>query len=309
MPAVDASAPAELRLALDLEEVRPHLGDALWYEVLSGGLTNVNYRVAGSLGQVVVRVGATNAGLLAIDRRNERENSIRAARAGVGAPVYASIEEPSLLVIGFIEGTTLSAADLRRGHLAGPVADALRRLHSAEPFSAGFNMFDIQRSYLKIVDENGFWLPARYRNYLETFHLVEAALRAHPEPLVPCNNDLLAENFIESGGEIRIIDYEYSGNNEASFELGNIASESNLDTATLEQLCKRYWGREDPVKVARARLWGTVSKYGWTLWASIQSSMASLDFDFISWGMEKYLRAEEEFSSPELKSMIELVAP
>jgi len=32
------------------------------------------------------------------------------------------------------------------------------------------------------------------------------------EQTVPCNNDLLAENFIDVGGELRLIDYEYSGN-------------------------------------------------------------------------------------------------
>ncbi len=307
MQAIDSSAPPALRLALELGEVLPYLGEPRWYELLSGGLTNLNYRVAGSRGEVVVRVGTANAGLLAIDRKNERENSIRAAQVGVGAPVIASIEDPPVLVIGFLEGTTLCAADLRRGHLCRAVAGALQKLHSAEPFSARFDMFEIQRGYLKIVEENRFWLPAGYLDHQEAFGQIEAALRAHPEPLVPCNNDLLAENFIASNGEIRIIDYEYSGNNEASFEIGNIASESNLDLATLEILCEHYWGRKDPAKVARARLWGTASKYGWTLWASIQNSMASLDFDFISWGMEKYRRAVDEFGSIELKSLIEIV--
>ena len=57
-------------------------------------------------------------------------------------------------------------------------------------------------------------------------------MRAGAEPLVPCNNDLLAANFIDDGEKIWLIDYEYSGMNEASFELGNIASESAL---TLDQ--------------------------------------------------------------------------
>ena len=55
------------------------------------------------------------------------------------------------------------------------------------------------------------------------------------EPTVPCNNDLLAENFIDVGGEMRIIDYEYSGNNEPCFELGNVWSESNLSLDQLER--------------------------------------------------------------------------
>ena len=42
---------------------------------------------------------------------------------------------------------------------------------------------------------------------------------------VPCNNDLLAANFIDDGERIWLIDYEYSGNNDACFELGNIWGE------------------------------------------------------------------------------------
>ena len=36
-----------------------------------------------------------------------------------------------------------------------------------------------------------------------------------------------------SGGTMRLIDYEYSGNNEPSFELGNVWSESNLSLMQL----------------------------------------------------------------------------
>ena len=43
-----------------------------------------------------------------------------------------------------------------------------------------------------------------------------------------------------------------------------------------------------------------MSKYGWTLWASIQDSVSDVDFDFWSWGMEKYERAVAEFESPQL---------
>ena len=42
-----------------------------------------------------------------------------------------------------------------------------------------------------------------------------------------------------------------------------------------------------------------MSKYGWTLWASIQDANSDLDFDFWAWGMEKYDRAVEEFDGPD----------
>ena len=53
--------------------------------------------------------------------------------------------------------------------------------------------------------------------------------------------------------------------------------------------------------VARARLLGLMSKYGWTLWASIQDATSGLDFDFWAWGMEKYDRAVEEFDGSDFE--------
>jgi hypothetical protein len=48
-----------------------------------------------------------------------------------------------------------------------------------------------------------------------------------------------------------------------------------------------------------------MSKYGWTLWGSIQSSVSTIDFDFWEWGMEKYDRAVAEFDSPQFERLLE----
>jgi thiamine kinase-like enzyme len=124
------------------------------------------------------------------------------------------------------------------------------------------------------------------------------------EPTVPCNNDLLAENFIEVDGAMRLIDYEYSGNNEPSFELGNVWSESNLSLAQLDELITHYYERPLRNMVARARLGGLLAKYGWTLWGSIQDGISDLDFDFWGWAMEKYDRAVAEFEGPEFEQLL-----
>jgi hypothetical protein len=50
-----------------------------------------------------------------------------------------------------------------------------------------------------------------------------------------------------------------------------------------------------------------MSKYGWMLWASIQDGTSDLDFDFWSWGLEKYHRAVTEFDGPEFGRLLEEV--
>jgi thiamine kinase-like enzyme len=291
-----------------LEEVLaavPELHDATAVEPLAGGLTNTNYKVTSPSGTYVVRISGKDSSLLAIDRDNEVHNTVAAAQTGVGAPFVAAVPEHGALVLGFLDGVVMSADELRRGDRLDKIALACRRLHAGSRFLLDFHMFTIQRGYLEIVRERGFRLPDRYDDFEPQIRMLEEAMSARPEETVPCNNDLLAENFIDVGGELRLIDYEYSGNNEPSFELGNVWSESNLSLEQLEELVAHYYGRPLRNKVARARAWGLMSKYGWTLWGSIQDGVSDLDFDFWGWAMEKYERAVEELDGPQFERMLE----
>ncbi len=101
--------------------------------------------------------------------------------------------------------------------------------------------------------------------------------------------------------------HEYSGQNDACFELGNVWSESNLSLDQLDLLVTHYYGRTRRSRIARARLWGLMSKYGWTLWASIQDGVSAIDFDFWTWGMEKYDRAVAEFDGPGFEHLLDEV--
>jgi thiamine kinase-like enzyme len=286
-----------------LESV-PELRDALSVDDLSGGLTNTNYRVITEHGSYVVRIAGRETELLGIDRENEVHNTIAAAETGIGAQVIASLPQHSALVLEFIEGTRLHPGDLRGGGRLSDVAAACRRLHAGRPFLLDFDMFDLQRRYLATVRDRGFRLPERYLELEPRIRALESAMRERPERRVPCNNDLLAENFIDTDSGLRLIDYEYSGNNEPSFELGNSWSESRLSLDQLAELVGHYYGAPYPDKIARARLWGVIAKYGWMLWASIQEGISEIEFDFWSWGLEKYERAVEELDGPQFEQLL-----
>jgi thiamine kinase-like enzyme len=305
--ATPASAPgpgAELDRLLDLV---PELRGEREVSELTGGLTNRNYKVVSSAGAFVVRVSPREADALSINRDNEHANSVRAAAAGVGAPVVAYLPEAGVTVIGFLEGETYSDASFKVPGAIPRVADAVRRLHGAERFVNDFNMFEIQQQYLQMVQRNGFRLPDGYRDFVPHVARVKQALAVNDEGTVPCNNDLLAANFIDDGDKIWLIDYEYAGNNDACFELGNIWSECHLTLDELEELITAYYGKPLRNKVARAQLQGLMSRYGWTLWASIQDGSSPLDFDFWSWGMEKYDAAVAVFTSPAFDRLLDEV--
>jgi len=292
----------------DVLELVPELRDATSVADLSGGLTNTNWKVVTPAAAYVVRIAGRDTELLGIDRANEVHNTIAASETGIGAHVIASLPEHAALVLEFIEGTRLHADDLRAGDRFEQVAEACRRLHAGRPFLLDFDMFHLQRRYLATVRERGLRLPPRYLDVEPLVREMEAAMRVRPEPRVPCNNDLLAENFIDTGSALRLIDYEYSGNNEPSFELGNSWSESRLAEEQLDELVACYYGEPFPDKVARARLWGVIAKYGWMLWASIQEGVSELEFDYWSWGLEKYERALEELEGPQFERLLSAVS-
>lgn len=296
---------------MDLETAMttvPCLRGATRTEELSGGLTNRNVRVVSPQGDFVVRLSSNESSLLAIDRENEYRNSVLAFEAGVGAEVVDYLPGNGVMVVRFIEGRSFTEEDVRDPLQWPRIAAAARQLHSGPSFVNRFDMFEIQRGYLEVVVDNGFRLPPGYRDHEPDLARIKHALASTAEPTVPCNNDLLAGNFIDTGSTLRLIDYEYSGNNDACFELGNIWSEATLPDHALDALIASYYGRERPSKVARARLWALMSQYGWTLWATIQTSISTIDFDFWSWGMQKYERAERTFASSSLDEWLHAVA-
>ena len=266
-------------------------------EDLPGGLTNRNVKITTATGTYVARCSTTSGNLLGIDRDNEYVNSRAAEQAGVGAPVVDYRPDLGILLVGFLEGTTLTNADLQRPEVLARVAQGCRTLHAGPRFRDRFDMFELQPAYLKAVHDNGFRLPADYLDFADDFAAVRQVLEAGDQTTVPCNNDLLAGNFVDDGERVWLIDYEYSGNNDPCFELGNIWGECGLSDDQLAELVTLYYGRPLRHKVARARLQGIVGQYGWTLWGCIQNGSSTLNFDFWDWAMERYTSAVAEFRS------------
>jgi thiamine kinase-like enzyme len=277
-------------------------------DVLPGGLTNRSYKVvAPGRRPVVVRISAGKSSLLSIDRQAECHNALAAAHTGVAPALLLCDPYQGVSAVDWIEGRTLTEADLDDEATLGRVAMLCRRLHSGRRFLGDFDMFAIQRRYLDVVRERGFRLPEDYAEYADRVQTVRRALAVQPSRTVPCHNDLLAANIIDDGQRVWFIDYEYAGNNDPCFELGNIWSEASLPVDRLEHLVGVYFGLHSPAKVARARLFALMSKYGWTLWAAIQDAVSEVDFDFWAWGMDKYQRAVAEFTGSDFARLIDEV--
>jgi len=274
-------------------------------EELSGGLTNRNLLVSTATGRYVARCAQSDTDLLGIDRDHEHLNSRAAAEAGVGAPVVDYRPDLGVLVIAYIDGVTFDNADLQRPGMLHRVAEAMRALHAGPRFAGDFDMFVRQRDYLDVVRTHGMHLPPTYLDYDERFQQIRQALAAKPTATVPCNNDLLAGNILDDGTTIWLIDYEYSGNNDPCFEIGNTAAECALSDGQLAELVTAYYAQDRADKVARTRLQRIVSRYGWALWGYIQAATSPLDFDFTAWGDERFDGAAAELDGSGFAGLLE----
>ena len=274
-------------------------------EELPGGLTNLNLKVTTPRGVFVARCSRSDTTLLGIDREAEHANSRSAERAGVGAPVIEFRPDLDVMVIKFIDGRSFENDDLRRPGVLGRVADAVRTLHAGPRFVGDFDMFTRQKKYLASIVDGGFAHPDAYAEFDGPFQQIRKALAVNAGPTVPCNNDLLAGNFVDDGEKLWLIDYEYSGNNDPFFELGNTWTECGLDDEHLDELVTAYVGHHSPQSIARTRLQATVSRYGWSLWGYIQAATSDQDYDFHAWGQERFEAAVEDFRSPAFGGLLD----
>jgi thiamine kinase-like enzyme len=294
-----------------IEEVIDRIDDwkgrKISFNPMSGGLTNTNYKVVVEGKPFFVRVPGEGTELLAVDRRNEYYNTKAAAEAGAGPQVLFYLPEFQVMVLEFLEGTTMSNASLGTGKMPTKIAQAIKRLHEGPRFLTDFNMFRLTEYYLGICEQQDIRIPDGYPERLPAIRRIEQAMAVHPLPTVPCNNDLLAENYIFDGRDMHIIDYEYSGNNDPCFELGNTCQELLYDEACIAEVCETYFGSLRQDKISRMKLYMIMSDVGWALWAAIQAKISKIDYNFWGWAVERWDRAVMKMDSPEFHTWLENV--
>jgi len=276
---------------------------------IAAGLTNQNYRLDLGERSFFFRRPGPATELLAVDRENELFNTRAAAIAGVGPKVLDVDAKTGGMLLEWLPGRTMSNTAFQEPGMPARIADVLRRLHAGPRFRDDFDMFRLSERYLRLVDERSMPIPAGYHERLPQVPRIEAALVARPLPTVPCHNDLLAENYLDDGARLWIVDYEYSGNNDPTFELGNTAQELEFDEARVRELCEGYFGperfaREGPALLARMRLQMLMSDVGWTLWAAIQAVISPIDFDFMGWANDRWARASAMLDGPNFEGWL-----
>jgi thiamine kinase-like enzyme len=255
------------------------------------GLTNLNYRI----GDYVLRLPGAGTSEY-IDRAAEEVAARSASDAGVNAELLHFDAADGLMVTRFVDGArTMSGerfvADLGAVARAGR---ALRRLHtSAAPFASEFRLFDMIDEYKALLASKSAVLPDGYDAVQAEAETARTVITANPVALAPCHCDPLCENFLDTGETMYVIDYEYAGNNDPMWDLGDLSVEGGFGPEQDAALLAGYFDGAPPEsEAARMVIHKAMCDLLWTLWGVIQHVNGNPVDDFWAYAVGRFERCQ-----------------
>ncbi len=264
---------------------------------LKGGITNKSFLVEHGGERLVVRIG-TDIPVHGISRANE----LAAARAAFAAGISPEIvhAEPGAVVMRFVDGRTLTPELVRDDRVLARTLPTLLRCHRDIPGhfrgpAPMFWVFQVLRDYAGTLSERG----SRHLNNVPRLMQIAAQLERAVGPIdvIFGHNDLLAANFIDDGGKIWLIDWDYAGFNSPLFDLGGLASNNELSPAQEQWLLENYFERtvDDHLRRRYAAM-KCASLLRETLWSMVSEITSTLDFDYAAYTAENLSRFERAWS-------------
>lgn len=264
---------------------------------LSGGISNRNFVVEDGGRRLVVRVGGDKI-VHGVLRTSEHAASRAAHAAGISpAVVYA---EADVLVLDFVEGTTLTPEQVRDPKNLDRLVDIVRRCHNDIPKhlrgpAAMFWVFHVVRDYAHTLVEGQSSHVPMLPSLLQRAQMLEDSVG--PIDVVFGHNDMLAANFIDDGKRLWLFDWEYSGFNSPLFDIGGLASNSEFSPALTRELLGTYFGREpDDALLRRASAMTAASLLREAMWSMVSEIHSELAFDYAAYTAENLTRFEAAYA-------------
>ena len=265
---------------------------------VGGGRTNHNFVVEHAGERFFVRIG-DDIPVHGIMRFHERAASRAAAAAGISPPTVH--EEPGALVMRFIEGRTFGEEDAREPANLERILPLVRACHRDIPrYFRGpalmFWVFQVVRGYAGTLREGNSRMLGELDRYLEVAGRLESQVGGIE--LVFGHNDLLADNFIDDGARLWLVDWDYAGFNSPLFDLGGLASNCQLEPGQEEWLLENYFERPMSDELRRRYLaMKCASLLREAMWSMVSELHLSVDFDYVAYTTENLERFEHAWQA------------
>ncbi len=235
-----------------------------------GGMTNHSYKITRNDGQeYLVRLPGDGTEEM-INRRDERKSTELACRLEIDTPLLY-FDDTGRKVMRFIhDPQPMSEEVMRREENVVQAAKIFHKLHySGVDTGVRFEVFEMADLYETIIKKAGTAFYDDYDVVRRTVMEVKKKVDAENSiQKVPCHNDSLVGNWVLDGnGRLYLIDWEYSGMNEAMWDLSCLSIEAEYSEEDDDRLLQAYYGRpatvEEQKYLIAAKLY---VDYLWTLW-------------------------------------------
>ncbi len=297
---VDATSRAEIEALLGGWDRQLFPGEEVEISVLLGGANNRNFVVRTPQVKYALRIANRQNERFAVDRASAIQAQRDAAAGGL-APAVAASQLPAGHVLStFVEGVTLlGAGELREPAVLEAVGATLRRLHALPSSIRSFSPFDDIRLWSRLAREDGTEIPDDLDELLGSAWQIESMILAAGLPAVFCHNDTVPQNFILSGSELCLVDWDYAGRGWACFELASFCATADLDRELQEVLLRSYDERTSEAQLATVELLRFVAamrEATWALMAApiLQGTTTPAADDFYANYLSDYLRLARE---------------
>jgi thiamine kinase-like enzyme len=274
-----------------------------------GGLTNLNYKIDCARGSYVLRLAGEGTGDY-IDRRAEFNNASIADRAGVNTEIIHFDIDSGTMLCRYIENAvTMDIDGLRDQGALLRTAHAFRQLHECgQPFQGQFELFQQIDQYQKILLDLGADLPEEYAKVQLDAEQIRPALSKHSLPNKPCHCDPMVENCVDSGDKMYIIDFEYAGNNDPMWDLGDLFVEGAFSEAQEQDFLTAYFGHSpSEFDIGRMVMYKAMCDLLWTLWGVVQHANKNPVEDFWAYAVGRLERCRLLMASDSFPRHLEAV--
>ncbi len=274
-----------------------------------GGLTNRNYKLVAGDDRYVMRIAGEGTEQY-IDRKTEESCARIAAEAGVNADVVFFDAADGLQLCRYIDDcVTMDAARLEDLGAVARAAEAFHRIHTCgKQFPTRFELFAMMDEYLALLEKRDARIPDGYAEVQKEADTVRAALDARPAAIVPAHCDPLAENLLDTGERMYIVDWEYAGNNDAMWDLGDLSVEAEFGAEQDAALMAAYFGGEPPAdQIGRMVMYKAMCDLLWTLWGVIQHVNDNPAEDFWAYAVNRFERCQALMGSPDFGRHLDAV--
>lgn len=249
--------------------------DGTYSEVLRlGGMTNHSYKVTRSDGsEYVVRIPGEGTEEL-INRIDERKSTELACKLGIDSEMLYFGDDGTKVMRFIHEPQPISEEFMRKKENLQQAAVIFRKLHSCGiDTGVRFEVFEMVELYERLIKKENITMYDDYNEIKDTVMNIKKAVDAAGiAPKVPCHNDSLIGNWvIDKNGKLYLIDWEYSGMNEAMWDLSCLSIEAGYTNCNDLELLATYFGRtakiEEKKRFVAAKLY---VDYLWTLWGLVR---------------------------------------